>query len=51
MNIVYGARRGSGLLYCFLSSVVLHKLSTTASSDQNYFGSIRHRNKLHILSE
>ena len=35
--------------FCFLSSVILHKLSTTASSDQHNFGLIRHRNINNII--
>ena len=30
--------------FCFLGPVILHKLSTTTSSDQHNFGFMRHRN-------
>ena len=45
--------------FCFLGSVILHQLSTTASSDQHNFGLKRHKNindilyesSIHILSQ
>ena len=37
--------------FCFLGSVILHILSTTASSDQHNFGLKRHRNINNISNE
>ena len=37
--------------FCFLGSVILHKLSTTAASDQHNFGLKRHRNINNISYE
>ena len=37
--------------FCFLGSVILHKLGTADSSDQGNFGLIRQRNINNILNE
>ena len=41
----------SNFNFCFLGSVILHKLSTTASPDQHNFGLKRHRNINNISYE